>query len=181
MEERNAMKRKLVILITILLISTSLLSCKDPYEGAIVGAWQDSNRLVGVQFRDDGTCDVTFAREFITETIACAYSYADGMVVIYNPRLYSIEDFDMKNLYTTATDQGIVFSIDREKKDGVVNGFWISTLWMEKSSSVAVRSFSDWSNSLSAGGVSLNDAATSYTGSKFANDAIDWFQEALIE
>ncbi len=32
------MKRKLVILITILLISTSLLSCKDPYEGAIVGA-----------------------------------------------------------------------------------------------------------------------------------------------
>ena len=175
------MKRKLVILITILLILTSLLGCKDSYEGAMVGAWQDSNGLVGVQFWDDGTCDVTFAREFITETVACAYSYADGMVVIYNPRLYSIEDFNMKNLYTTATDQGIVFSIDREKKDGVVSGFWISTLWMGKSSSVAVRSFSDWSNSLSAGGVSLNDAATSYTGSKFANDAIDWFQEALIE
>jgi len=175
------MKRKLVILITILLISACLLGCKDPYEGAMVGAWQDSNGLVGVQFREDGTCDITFAREFIIETVACAYSYADGMVVIYNPRLYSIEDFDMKNLYTTATDQGIVFSIDREKKDGVVNGFWISTLWMEKGSSVAVRSFSDWSDSLSAGGVSLNDAATGYTGSKFANDAIDWIQAALID
>lgn len=175
------MKRKLVILITILLISTSLFGCKDSYEGAMVGAWQDSNGLVGVQFLEDGTCEVTFAREFITETAACAYSYADGMVVIYNPRLYSAEDFDLKNLYSTATEQGIVFSIDREKKDGVVDGFWISTLWMEKSSSVAVRSYSDWSDSLSAGGVSLNDAATSYTGSKFANDAIDWIQEALIE
>ena len=175
------MKRKLVILITILLILTSLLGCKDPYEGAMVGAWQDSNGLVGVQFWDDGTCDVTFAREFITETVACAYSYADGMVVIYNPRLYSIEDFNMKNLYTTATDQGIVFSIDREKKDGVVSGFWISTLWMGKSSSVAVRSFSDWSDSLSQDGASLNDAATSYTGSKFANDAIEWIQGALID
>ena len=175
------MKRKLVILITILLISTSLLGCKDPYEGAIVGAWQDSNRLVGVQFRDDGTCDVTFAREYITETVTCAYSYADGMVVIYNPRLYSIDDFNLKNLYTTATDQGIVFSIDQEKKDGVVDGFWISTLWMEKSSSITVRSFSDWTDNLSTGGVSLNDAATRYTGSKFANDAIEWIQEALIE
>lgn len=175
------MKRKLVILITILLILTSLLGCKDPYEGAMVGAWQDSNGLVGVQFWDDGTCDVTFAREFITETVACAYSYADGMVVIYNPRLYAIEDFNMKNLYTTATDQGIVFLIDREKKDGVVSGFWISTLWMEKSDSISVKSFTDWVDSLAADGVSINDAATRYTGSKFANDAIDWIQEALIE
>jgi len=103
------------------------------------------------------------------------------MVVIYNPRLYSIDDFNLKNLYTTATDQGIVFSIDQEKKDGVVDGFWISTLWMEKSSSITVRSFSDWTDNLSAGGVSLNDATTRYTGSKFANDAIEWIQEALIE
>ena len=175
------MKRKLVLLIAIFLISLSLIGCKDPYEGAMVGAWQDANGLVGIAFRENGTCDVTFAREFTTETIFCAYSYSDGVVVLYNPLLHTIEDFDLKNLFSTPEDQGIVFSINREKKDGVVDGFWLSTLWMEQSDSIAVRSINDWTESLSKDGLSLNDAATVLTGSKFASDAIGWIQKALLD
>ena len=175
------MKRKLVILITILLILTSLLGCKDSYEGAMVGAWQDSNGLVGVLFREDGSCDVTFAREFITETVSCAYYYTDGEVLIYNPRIYTLDDFDLKNLNSVEDDQGIVFDIDREKKDGVVDGFGLVSLWMEPCIAITVSSFSDWENSLYANGLSLNEAASIYTGTKFSSVVIDWIQEALIE
>jgi hypothetical protein len=175
------MKRKLIILMTVLLIIASLVGCKDPYEGAMVGAWQDENRLVGVLFREDGTCDVTFAREFITETVECAYGYSDGRVVIYNPRLYSIEDFDLEDIPHVSADKGVTFSINRDKKDGVVDGFWLASLIMQKSDSVNVQSFSEWLAGLSAGGVTLNDAAAAFTGNKFAGDAIEWIEEALVE
>ncbi len=173
------MKRKLNLLIVILLVLASLTGCKDPYEGAIVGAWQDSNRLVGMLFYEDGTCDVTYAREFITDTVSCAYFYTDGSVVLYNPQVYSKEDFDLDKLYLTPAEQGVVFFIDQSEKDGVIEGFWLISLRMEKSNAVSVQSFSEWSNGLATGGTTLNDAATLYTGSIFTNDVIDWIQAAL--
>lgn len=175
------MKRKLVVLVAILLIMTSFAGCKDPYEGAMVGAWQDDSRLVGIIFREDGTCNVTFAREYITETVECAYAYSDGRVVIYNPRQYSIEDFDLKNLSSTPSDQGVTFYIDREEKDGVVDSFLLLSLTMKKSPLVYIQSFSEWLNGLTADGVTLNDAGTAYTVSKFAGDAIEWIEEALVD
>ncbi|MEA5048663.1 MAG: hypothetical protein VB034_08660 [Eubacteriales bacterium] len=175
------MKRKRFVLIVILLLIISLFGCKDPYEGAIEGAWQDSNSLVGILFREDGTCDVTFAREFITETIYCKYLYSDGEVVIYNPQLHAEDEFDLRDAMSTLGEKGIVILLNRDKKDGVVESYWLSSLDMKRSDSVSIRSMSDWTKELAADGVSLNDAATVLNGSRDAERAIDWIQDVLID
>lgn len=175
------MKRKLVVVVAILLLFISLFGCKDPYEGAMVGAWQDSNGLVGVRFREDGTCDVTLAREFITETVYCKYLYSDGKVLIFNPELHAEEDFDLDDSMGVLGEQGIIFSIDRDKKDGVVDSFWFSSLNMQKSDGVNIQSLSEWTESLGKDGVTLNDAATVLNGSRDANRAIEWITDTLVK
>lgn len=174
------MKRKLFILGAIAVFLLCLLGCKDPYEGAMAGAWQDSNGLVGVSFREDGTCEVVFAREFITGTVPCVYLYHDGRVVIYNPALHTEDEFDMEGSSVGLGEKGLTFTIDRGEKDGVVDRFWLSSLKMERCETLSVRSLSEYGDSLAADGVSLNDIAEAYTGITFANSVIDWIKDVLV-
>lgn len=58
----NAIKRAAVIVLSVLVILTAFTACggKSP-EKLIIGSWRDSTGTTGYEFKEDGSCVITYA------------------------------------------------------------------------------------------------------------------------
>ncbi len=57
----KSMKKLVVVLFAVMIILTSFAACGKTTEKLIIGTWKDSTGMMGYEFKEDGTCVITYA------------------------------------------------------------------------------------------------------------------------
>lgn len=90
-------KRIAVVVLSVLVILTAFTACGKSPEKLIIGAWRDSTGTTGYEFREDGSCVITYA-DVVVPIINIKYT--GETVGTYSVTELEDGSFNVKIIYT---------------------------------------------------------------------------------